>query len=337
MGATTHATAVIIDCHGHLFPQSAVAAEALGKMWFGSSFEGDLGRPPVIVTGERRSALGSIRHREPPQVRLGRLDELGVDLQLVSVMPSLYRYELDTTTAEAAARAINDEIIDMVQAAPNRLAGLATVPMQDSALAIAELERTKAAGLKGISIGSHVNGNNLDSVELFPIFEAAAEAGALVFCHPTYPRSQGALSHYYLNNLIGNPLETMVAASSLIFGKVLDRLPDLVVLLSHGGGYFPAGLARLDHGWQVRPEVRSTSAAPPVDYVSRFYYDTITHDPLSLRRLIETSGGDRVVMGSDFPADMGAADPVGSVRAAHFEMAVEEAVLHGNAERMLGL
>ena len=326
----------VIDVHAHLFPQGAVRAEAAGEAWFGSTFEAvPPGAPPVVLTSGVRSAMGAPEHREPPEHRIAHMDRIGVDVQVLSLLPPLFRYDLPADVGATAATAINDEIAEMHAVHPDRFLGLGTLPMQDPAAALRELERVMAAGLSGIAVGTHVAGRDLDDPALWPVWRKAAELGCFVLIHPAHPRGGPALRRHYLSNVVGNPLETTLAFAALVLGGVLDEVPGLNLCFVHGGGYITAMIGRLDHAYAVRADV-SGSSRPPGEYLRRVWFDSLTHDPSGLAALIARVGADRVLLGSDYPADMGAADPVAAVAAAGLPDADRDAVLGLSAARLLG-
>ncbi|MFT4659367.1 MAG: aminocarboxymuconate-semialdehyde decarboxylase, partial [Ilumatobacter sp.] len=235
----------VIDVHAHLLPRSAIAAAENGEAWFGSEIErDDLGRP-VVVTGERREGMGGKAHYESIERRLERMDEMGVDVQVLSLNPIFFRHYLDPDNAVEASRSVNDEIAGFIERWPTRFAGYGALPMQDPGRAIAELERVMAIdGMIGACVGTHVDGANWDEPHLFPVLEAAQELGALVFFHPSDRRLEAHLPRYHLHNSIANPTETTIAIASIIHGGIVDRLPDLQMLFAHGGGYACCGAAR---------------------------------------------------------------------------------------------
>lgn len=328
---------MIIDVHAHLFPQSAVRAVDGDGHWHGSRVERDVDGRPVITTGDYRVPLGATEHWEKPPERIKRMDGFGVDMQLVSLNPILFRYYLDPEHAVHAARDVNDEIAGMTHDWPDRFAGFATLPMQDVAAAVDELQRSvETLGLVGAAIGTHVAGANFDEEHLFPVFEAAESLDALLFVHPAASRMAGALPRYHMRNYIGNPTETTIAIGSLIFGGVLDRLPGLKLCFAHGGGYACWASARFDHGYQVRAEAREHASRPPSDYLRGMYFDSLVHGYRNLRQLVDAVGIDQIVLGSDYPADMGQPDPVKWVRESDLSEAEKVAVLGENAVRALG-
>jgi aminocarboxymuconate-semialdehyde decarboxylase len=328
---------VNIDVHAHLFPQSALGAEQKGQDWYGIRFErpASAAAAPAMRIDEKRVALGSSVHREAPDERLKRMDALGVDMQVVSLVPPMFRYDLDAGVGAKFARAVNDEIAGMVSSHPDRFTGLATLPLQDANAALGELEHALNNGLSGIAIGSHVNGKNLDASELLPIFQLAGQHELFVLCHPISPRAPGAMRDYYLSNLVGNPWESMVAFGSLMFGGVFDEAGPMNICFCHGGGYITGGVGRLTHGHTYREEAEK-SARLPIEYMQSVYFDSLTHDASALRRLIDVVGADRVLLGSDYPSDMAEPDPVGFVSGA-LSGETRSAVLGGNAGRLFGI
>lgn len=253
--------------------------------------------------------------RHTPKDRLEILDRFGIDLQVLSMSPALWQFRADPADALAGAREFNDELAEICRQYPTRFAGLAWLPLQDAKASADELGRAVSdLKLIGASVATHVNGENWDSPRLFPIMKTAAELGATILIHPAQVRVRDMIPKFHLRNIIGNPWEVTVAAGSLVFGGVLDRLPDLKVLLVHGGGYTSLAMGRMDHAHEVRTEGKEFITKAPSDYVRRFYYDTITHSVPALEFLIESVGLDRIVMGTDYPADMGSDNPVAWVK-----------------------
>lgn len=300
-----------IDIHAHLLPQSAGRAADRGEDWFGSRIEKDANGRPLIVTGDYRVGMGAVAHWDPPEQRLKQMDAQGIDLQVLSLNPILFRYYLDAETGGRAATAINDEIAEMIATWPDRFAGFAVLPLQAPEMAVKELERAMTSlGLVGAALGTHVNGCNWDERQLFPVLHAAERLGALLFVHPAASRLKDSLPRYHMRNFIANPTETTIAVGSLIFGGILDRLPNLRLCFAHGGGYACWASARFDHGYEVRPEARQPSVFPS-EYLERMYYDSLVHSHHNLRQLVATVGVSRVLLGTDYPADMGQPDPIG--------------------------
>jgi aminocarboxymuconate-semialdehyde decarboxylase len=237
------------------------------------------------------------------------------------------------------SRSINVGFADMAAEASGRHVLFATVPMQDSTLARRELDfAVENLAARGMAIASNIEGRNLDDPEFLPIFRHAADLGLPIFIHPSNVLGHDRLTSYYLENLIGNPVDTAAAVASLIFGGVLDLCPDLRFILCHGGGVVPALMGRWAHGYRVRPEPRANINLSPETYLSRFYYDTITHDPVTLRALIDAVSDANVVLGSDYPFDMGDPDPVGTLRSVKdLSDTSFHRIAGGNAAALLGL
>jgi aminocarboxymuconate-semialdehyde decarboxylase len=329
-------TPSVVDIHAHLLPQSAVRAAREGTDWFGSTIERGADGRPVIVTGTYRVGMGATEHWDPPGSRVVRMDALGVDVQVLSLNPILFRYYLEPEHAVPCCRAVNDEIAGMVGTWPDRFAGFATLPLQQPDAAITELERAMTdLGLAGAAVGTHVMGANWDEPHLFPVLQAAEQLGAVLFIHPSASRLKEALPRYHLRNLIANPTETTIAIGSLIFGGVLDRVPDLDIVFAHGGGYACWASGRFDHGYQVRREAREHAQLFPSEYLRHLHYDSLVHSYGNLRQLIDTVGVDRVLLGTDYPADMGQPDPVAWIQGSDLTEDERSAVLAGNAVRLL--
>ena len=316
-----------IDIHAHITPQGFVDAFRQGADWHG------------ITAAAVPNMRYNPRTTWSPAERIADMNSLGVDVQVLSTNAFFYCYDQDAAATAAMARECNDYVAQLAQDRPDRFAGFATLPMQDVAAAVDELERTMHLGLKGAMIGDHVNGKTYDEPGFMPLWKAAEASGAVLLIHQggdtiVTPRSD----RYHLPNTIGNLADRAVTFASFVFGGVMDACPGLRICLCHGGGYTCYGIGRMDRGWQVRPEAHANIRQPPSSYLSRFYYDCLTHSEAALRYLIDSVGIDRVVFGTDWPFDMAADWPVSWILSLPTLTAAEkEAILHGNLERLLGL
>lgn len=275
-------------------------------------------------------------------VRLAAMDAAGVDVQLVSPSPSHYHYWAEPQLAEQVCRLANQSTAAHCAEAPDRLHGLGLVPLQHPGLAVTLLDHALDQRLAGVEISSHAPGPGgtraveLSDPRLTPFWARAEETGALVFLHPFGCTLDERLDQWYLSNTVGQPTENAVALSHLIFSGVLDRHPGLKLIAAHGGGYLPTHIGRSDHAWRARPDARDC-AREPSGYLKQLYFDSLVHDPHVLRELIRAAGPDRVLLGSDYPFDMGTEDPLGALRAADLPDADFHAIRGGNAAALLNL
>ncbi|MFJ9006162.1 amidohydrolase family protein [Streptomyces canus] len=270
-------------------------------------------------------------------VRLAAMDAQGVDVQLVSPSPSHYHHWTDEATADKVCRLANEGTAVHCSAAPDRLKGLGLIPLHHPDLAVPALEHALEQGLLGAEISSHAPVRELSDPAYEPLWQRAEETGAVLFLHPFGCTLDERLDRWYLSNTVGQPTENAVALSHLIFSGVLDRHPGLKLIAAHGGGYLPTHIGRADHAWSVRADAGADCAQLPSSYLKRLHFDSLVHDPHVLRALIAAAGADRVLLGSDFPFDMGTGDPVGALRSAHLPEADFHAVRGGNAAALLRL
>ncbi|HEX9396005.1 MAG TPA: amidohydrolase family protein [Burkholderiales bacterium] len=271
-------------------------------------------------------------------VRLKDMDRMGIDIQAVSPAPNQTYYWTDPGLGAELARGVNEGIAAIVAKHPDRFVGLGTVPLQEVSLAVSELEYcVEKLGLRGVEINPSVNGLDLtnEKLNLDRFFAKAQELDIVIFMHPIgFTQGDRLLDHYF-NNVIGNPLETTVAASHLIFDGVMQRHPKLKVVLPHAGGYLAHYWARMDHAWRARPDCRVVITKKPSTYLEKFYFDTITFDRGMLSHLIERFGAGHVLLGTDYPYDMGMEHPLDFTD--YLPAAQKKQVQGGNAARLLGI
>jgi aminocarboxymuconate-semialdehyde decarboxylase len=324
-----------IDAHAHILAEETMALMRKEAPKIGPRLERiDDDFAALEVAGSRYRPFP--RGGWDIERRLSDMDAAGIDVQLISNTPQTFLYNQDPALTAALAGLQNDEIAKAVTANPKRLIGLATLPMQAPALAADELRRAvRSLGLKGAQIGSNVNGRNLDDPALEPLWAAASELRAFVMVHPTQVAGAERLGSYYLANLIGNPLDTTIAAACLVFGGVIERYPGIRFLMVHGGGFVPYQAGRFRHGWQVRPEPRATLKTAPDAALDRLYFDTIVHSQSALEFLVSSVGASRVLLGSDYPYDMGTLDCVRQVRALSLAEPDKATILGGTARALL--
>ncbi len=328
-----------IDIHAHLIPQCLLNALDRGEEWHGIKYASP--EKTALLVTEGRSGRIIPKLRFPPEERIKDMDEIGTDVQVISLHTPLFGYHLDPEQGLAHAREINDEIASMSSQWPQRFAGLATLPLQDIDASIAELDRAvNVLGLKGAEFDTVVNGKNWDESEFLPLFEAAESMGAVLFYHPQ-PQSNVMREHvnrYALTTSVGVLLEDTLIVATLIFGGILEKYPDLKVCIAHGGGYACFGMGRLDRGWQVRSEARVNISRPPSAYERGLYYDTVVQSEAALRFLIDRVGIDRVVLGSDYPLVSWDPSPTGWIQGLErLTQEEKDKILWKNLESLLGI
>jgi aminocarboxymuconate-semialdehyde decarboxylase len=324
-----------VDVHTHFVPETVIAAARRGGGIDGLRVERDGDGHERVV--HRQGFWWAV---DPTfydlGARLSAMDTRGCDLAVLSLTPTLLCYWLDPSEAADFCRMVNDTLAGVAREAAGRAVAVATLPLQDPAASVVELRRAVGElGMKGAQIGPRVEELGLDHPTVRPVLAEAARLGVPLILHPYNAGKRAGLTDYYLTNLVGNPLETTVGAARLIFGGVLDELPELRLVLMHGGGYLPYQIGRFDHGYRVRGETKGCRRAPS-RYLRRFWYDTITHAPAPLRFLVGQVGADRVVYGTDFPFDMGAgavADQLDGVGLAEPDRA---RIAGGNAVELFG-
>jgi aminocarboxymuconate-semialdehyde decarboxylase len=324
-----------LDAHAHVIVPEITGEAGAGEPWRPRVFRDEDGAQVVDMAGRQiRAAISEFVEIDGI---LAAQDEAGVDRVLLCPWVPLLYYEAEPDEGLARARIQNEALTRLVNAHPERVAALAALPLQDPELAAAELRSLMERGvLKGVEVAASVRGVFLGDDRFEPFWEAAEATGALVFVHPT---TRGfdtpAFQDYYLWNTVANPLETAATAAHMVVAGVMERHPRLRVLLAHGGGALLAVRGRLRHAHGFQPQARARLKESPEDSIRRFYFDTLTHDDALLRALIDYAGPGHVLLGSDYPFDMGDSRHVDTVRGLGLDPDVEARILAGNAEELI--
>lgn len=331
----------VIDVHCHLMTPQATELVAAhyppDDLLANEPYDLYAGEPSRARNRELApTLLPKLRDTAP---RLRDMDAMGVDIQVLSSFVSQNFYWTDASLGSAVARVQNERLAEAADEHPDRFVALGTLPMQDPASAVTELEYAiQTLGFKVVQISTNIDGRDLDDPRFEPFWRRAEELDAVVLLHPSGFTEARRLDDWFLTNLIGNPLDSTVALSRLILSGCLSRHPRLQLLVVHGGGYTPFYWARLDHGWRARPEVRANLVEPPSQVLQRVYFDTMVFDPGLLRNLVTFAGPDHVLLGTDYPFDMGEEDPVGLIGAVPgLSDADRSALRGGNAARLFGI
>ncbi|MGN7300198.1 amidohydrolase family protein [Ferdinandcohnia sp. SAFN-114] len=323
---------MIIDSHHHIIPKKVVDAIRSGD----NRFQADIQKKENVewIVHNQGYAYPLFDKFYDAEAKLEDLKKGEIDKAVLSPAPPMFNYWLDPETAAGVSSFINDGIAEFIAENPSVFQGMATVPMQKPTLAVKEMERVvHELQLNAVEIGTSIEGVNLDDPQFTEFFEAAEALNVTLFLHPYYVGDKAGMSKYYFTNLVGNPLDTTVAAGSLIFGGILDRFPNLKVMLAHGGGYLPYQIGRFDKGYQERKESR-TCKERPSSYLDRFYFDTLTFNTQTLQFLIDFVGPEKVVLGSDYPFDMGTLKPREIVEECQLPDKTKELIYQGNARHL---
>ena len=327
-----------VDVHAHFFPESFIRMVEEAGASFGAGVDRADPKGPAIMVGSSRTAALEPRYWDL-NLRIRSMNRQGVAVQALSLTAPMV-YWADDATGRRLSAVWNDAASAAHVAHPDRFVVLAMLPMQDTARALAELERAaKLPGVRGVYMGTNIGGRELSDAAFFPVFERAAALALPVLLHPLRVVGAERLAPFYLGNFLGNPFDTAIAAAHLVFGGVLDRLPKLEVCLPHAGGALPYLHGRLRHGQGVRPETKGVAKKPFSAYLRRFAYDIISHDAGALRYLVATVGADRVMLGTDFCFDMGYDRPLAIIQAKATGLGLKDQrrVVRDNAARMLHL
>lgn len=329
---------MIIDVHAHAIVREALAEMATAHPRFGPSVVEEEGG--VFLSYPGRSNLGPLPEAIfDPGVRVEDMDRMRVDVQIVAIPPPNFHYHVPADVGADFARIQNDALLELSRDRPDRIHVLGTLPLQDVEESVAEIHRlVHHPRLRGFQLGTNVDDVDLDDPSFEPVWAALESLGLPILLHPDQRAIAGAsrIAGYYLQNLVGLPMESTVAAARLIFGGVLAHHPGLRVGLVHGGGFSPYQVGRWDHGWRVRDEPRAVIGdRAPSSYFGELFFDTLTHDDSSLGLLGERVGWRHVMLGSDYPFDMSAPDPVAAVERIGLRPEDQRRVLSETAEEFL--
>lgn len=327
-----------VDVHTHF---SVPAAADVAKPFFRPELEPrTLYSSPETLryNAEYRASDRQSRQFEDVDTRLADMDRQGIDHQVLSVPPTEYFYWLDEESALRAVRLQHEAFAEIVDRHPNRFSAVANLPMGHPRLAVEIMREAKTVyGFGGFELSADVVGRDLDAPEYDPVWAAAEELEMTAIMHPQGFTHGQRMSDYYLVNVLCMPLASTLATTRMILGGVWERFPGLTMLVVHGGGYLPFYFARTDHAYDVRPELRRHISRPPSEYLRHLYFDTNVFDPAMVDHLVTTFGADHVLLGTDYPFDMGTVDPLGFLAGTSMTEAERELVAGANAAHLLGI
>lgn len=273
-----------------------------------------------------------------PETRIRECDQHGVHVQVLSTVPVMFSYWAKAQDCLDLSMFLNDHLMEVVNNYPKKFIGLGTVPMQDTGLSIKELERCKKIGMAGVQIGSNVNQMNLGDERFFDFFAACERLGMAVFVHPWEMMGEKDMMKYWLPWLVGMPAESSRAICSLIFSGTLERLPKLRIAFAHGGGSFPSTIGRIQHGFDVRPDLCAIdNKVAPKNYLNKIYLDSLVHDPMMLDYLVKLMGAERIAMGTDYPFPLGELQPGKLIEEMPYDRKTKDRLLYGTALEWLNL
>lgn len=324
-----------IDVHAHCIPAELVEL-----------LEADGAEVGIELTDDRRAAIAGGRTTMPLRtdltdfdLRLAAMDQAGIEVQVLASWIDLTAYGLDPDKGERWSRRVNEALAAEAARVPGRFLMMATAPLQEPELAAQELRyATTELGAVGLEIATSVAGTELVDADLDPLWKTATELSSLVLLHPMNPIPSIDLKRHFLHNLIGRPIETTLAIARLLMAGVFDRHPDLKMCIVHGGGFLPYQVGRLQKGWTAKPALAATDLnSAPLDVIGDLYFDTIVHNPIALRYLIDLVGADHIMLGTDYPFEAGDADPIASVDAIpNLTEAERHWIISGTAKALLG-
>ncbi len=324
-----------IDVHAHL--RVAAAAE-LAEPHFKPEMDPRTFFSPeesLRYNRELRSQPDQVAKFHEPEARIEDMDKQGVDMQIISPIPPQYYYWLEPELAVRVCRLQHERFAEVVQQHPDRFAAVANIPMDYPEVAVEVMEEAhRDFGFTGIEINADVNGKDLDDRRYDPIWEKAVELDMTFIMHPQGFTHGQRMDDYYLVNVICMPLASTVAVSRMILGGVWERHPDLRMVVVHGGGYLPFYFARTDHAFRVRPELRKHIDRLPSEYLHKLHFDTAVFNPKMIEYMVDEFGEDNVLLGTDYPFDMGPTDPLAFLAEARLTESARDKIIGGNAARL---
>lgn len=326
-----------IDVHTHILPKDIPSWK--DKFGYGGFITLDHCKPCCahMVRDDGKQFRDIESNCWDPVKRIEEMDGFGVGVQVLSTVPVMFSYWAKAAHASEIAKFLNDHIANIVNDHPRRFVGLGTVPLQSTELAIRELERCKKIGMLGVQIGTNVNQLNLGEPQFLEFFKACDDLGMAVFVHPWEMMGENDMQKYWLPWLVGMPAEVSRAICSLIFSGTLEKCPRLRICFAHGGGSFPATIGRIEHGFNVRPDLFPDNSHGPRKYLGRMYFDSLVHGKAKLDYLIKLIGADQVMLGTDYPFPLGELEPGKLVESMPYDEIIIEMLLHGAALNWLAV
>jgi aminocarboxymuconate-semialdehyde decarboxylase len=327
-----------IDVHTHILPKDIPAWKE--RFGYGGFITLDHYKPCYahMVRDDGKQFRDIEENCWDPARRIAEMDSSGINVQVLSTVPVMFSYWTKPADGLEISKFLNDHIAEIVSEFPLRFVGLGTVPMQDVSLAMKELERSKQIGLAGVQIGTNVNQLNLSEPSFLEFFRACEELEMAVFVHPWEMMGEADMQKYWLPWLVGMPAEISRAICSLIFSGTLEKCPGLRICFAHGGGAFPATIGRIEHGFNVRPDLCAIdNPHSPRKYISRMYFDSLVHESTKLDYLIKLVGADQVALGTDYPFPLGELEPGKLIDSMPYDENIKSMLFHGAALNWLNI